>query len=69
MTSRADRRTTNAAPSSETIRQRLDLLHHAVASASLERVQIDEATKGWIVDFANGRLTEDEVITRIIADA
>ena len=68
MTSRAAHPTANATPSSETIRLRLELLRHAVASASLEGVQIDEATKGWVDDFANGRLTEEEVIERIKAD-
>ena len=68
MTSRANHQTTKAAPSSETTRLRLKLLRHAVASASLEGAQIDEVTKGWLGDFANGRLTEEEVIARIKAD-
>ena len=69
MTSLADNRIANAASSSETTRQRLVLLRHAVACASLEAVQIDEATKGWVEDFAHGRLTEEEVIARIKAEA
>jgi len=68
MTSRAAHSTTKAAPSSETTWQRLELLRRAVASASIEGVQIDEATKGWVKDFAHGRLTEEEVIARIKAD-
>ena len=48
--------------------RRLGLLEHAVASASLEGVQIDDATKGWVEDFAHGHLTEEEVIRRIKAD-
>ena len=68
MASRADQRTMKTVPSSETIRRRLDLLHQAIASASLEGVPINEATQGWIDDFAHGRLTEEEVIARIKAD-
>ncbi|MDO8607737.1 MAG: hypothetical protein Q7R40_14455 [Phaeospirillum sp.] len=44
-----------AIPSSKTIRRRLDLLRHAMASASLEGVPIDEATQRWIDDFAHDR--------------
>ncbi len=68
MTSCAAHPTANAAPSLETIQLRLELLRHAVASASLEGVQIDEETQGWVNDFARGRLTEEEVIERIKAD-
>ena len=68
MTSRIECWATNAAPSSETTGRRLDLLRHAMASASLEGVQIDEETQGWVNDFARGRLTEEEVIERIKAD-
>ena len=54
--------------SEEEIRRRLDLMRHAVASASIENVQIDDRTRGWILDFAHGRLSEEEVIERIKAD-
>lgn len=56
------------APSPEETRRRLDLMDHAIASASLEHVQIDDKTKGWVEDFAHGRLDEEEVIRRIKAD-
>jgi len=58
-----------AAPAPEETQRRLDLMHHAIASASLEGVQIDATTKEWVEDFAHGRLTEEEVIRRIKADA
>ena len=57
-----------APPSSDETQRRLDLMHHAIASASLEGVQIDGKTKAWVEDFAHGRLTEEEVIRRIKAD-
>ncbi|ARJ66075.1 hypothetical protein WV31_10590 [Magnetospirillum sp. ME-1] len=51
------------------IARRLGLMKHATDSASLEGVQIDERTKGWLEDFAHGRLSEQEVIRRIKSDA
>ena len=69
MTKPATKPPTDAAPPSpEETQRRLGLLNHAIASASLEGVQIDDKTKDWVEDFAHGRLTEEEVIRRIKAD-
>jgi hypothetical protein len=65
----AKRRSRRAAPSPQEVLRRLDLMRHAIASASIEGVQIDDRTTGWIEDFAHGRLSEDDVIKRIKADA
>jgi Antitoxin VbhA len=65
----AGRRPPITIPSPEVVQQRMDLMRHAIASASIEGVQMDERTKGWVEDFAHGRLSEDDVIARIKADA
>jgi hypothetical protein len=62
------RQSRTAVPCPEEIRQHLDLMRHAVASASIKGIQIDGRTKGWVEDFAHGRLSEDDVIARIKGD-
>jgi hypothetical protein len=63
------RRSRTPAPSPEEVQQRPDLMRHAIASASIEGIQIDDRTKCWVEDFAHGRLSGSEVIERIKADA
>ncbi|WP_257788790.1 hypothetical protein [Magnetospirillum sp. ME-1] len=43
-------------------------MRHAIASASIENLQSDERTRGWFLEFAHGRLSEEEGIERIKAD-